>query len=77
MNYEIENLEPELFYPQLKAVIQERIDELIKEIKVFEHIERDRGLFGYEKARKHSASRALTCNENYMLCFDKNFLRFQ
>jgi hypothetical protein len=73
-NIEIEVLSCEEFYTTLKITIAERIAELRNDIRLYENIERDRGLFGYEKARIIMAGKALTTNESFAMHFDKNFL---
>jgi hypothetical protein len=76
---QIENefLAPSDFYSKLYLIVKERIIELQDEIKTFENIEVARGMFGYEKSKRVRAGVALSCNEEFMLKFDKNYLKMQ
>ncbi|MBF32001.1 MAG: hypothetical protein CL529_12620 [Aequorivita sp.] len=74
---EIEKVEPRIFYPSLRFIVEERIAEIKKEIEHLEFIERSRGLFGYEKTKLAVEGRALTTNENFMVYFDKDYMIMQ
>lgn len=77
MQIESKFIEPSVFYHELRKIVSERIEELIKECQAYESIDRDRGLFGYEKRRRNASGYALKTNEDFMILFDPDYLRFQ
>lgn len=76
---QIENefLSPSDFYSQLEITVKTRIAELLKTIQELEYIERDRGLSGFQRAKKVVSGRALTTNENFMIHFDRTYTKYQ
>ena len=70
---ETEFIESSEFYTVLKENVFERIHELKEDLRLFDNIERSRGLFPYEKGRQGSALRALRTNENFMLLFNPKY----
>lgn len=75
MEKELIPMEP--FRKQLYDCCMAEIVKSIKELEALEFIERDRGLFPYEKAAKISYSHKLRTNEEWILIADPDYLRIQ
>jgi len=61
----------------LEERVRERINELVQEIKTFEFIRRDRGLFHWEMARNNSLGQILKTNENILKSLDPSYIPVQ
>lgn len=77
MEIQIETIEAQEFYHELRATIEERIEELVGRVQLFEKILKSRDLHNYEEHRFKMAAIALTTNENFMILFDRNYLIMQ
>ena len=65
------------FCEHLKALCLEQITDAIKHINAYQFIERDRGLFPYERATKKSFEKQLETNENILKSIDPEYQSIQ
>lgn len=67
----------EEFNQFLEERCRERINELVQEIRAFEYIKRDRGLWAWERARYRSLGSILKINEEILKGLNSEYISIQ
>lgn len=65
------------YIQNFREILQKRIVEILKAIKAYEYIEKDRGLLPYEKRNNKSLGENLTINENILKIIDPDYIGIQ